>query len=149
MKVILLKDVKNVGKANQIVDVSDGYARNFLFRQKLAVPYTDKSKDVLEQHHELEAIQQEEIKQEAIALKEEIEAITLEFSLKKGSDERVFGSISTKQIADEFTKKYNIKIDKRKIQSDALSGLGYFKITISLHKDVDATITVHISEKGN
>lgn len=149
MKVILIKDVKKVGKANEVVEVSDGYARNFLFRGKLAVPYTDKSKDVLQQQKELEAIHQDEIKEEAIALKEKIEAITLEFSLKKGTNDRVFGSVSTKQVADELNKKHKIKIDKRKIQSDALSGLGYFKLTASIHKDVDAIITVHIVEKGN
>lgn len=149
MKVILLKDVKKVGKANEVVEVSDGYARNFLFRGKLAVPFTDKSKVVLEQHQELKAIKNEEIKEEAIALKEKIEALTLEFSLKLGTNDRVFGSVSTKQIADKLNKKHDIKIDKRKIQSDALSGLGYFKIKTNLHKDVEATITVHITEKGN
>lgn len=149
MKVILLKDVKKVGKANEVVEVSDGYARNFLFRQKLAVQYTQTSKDVLQQIKEEEAVQLENIKEEAIALKNKIEALTLEFKLKKGSKDRVFGSISTKQIADELDKKHGIKIDKRKIQSEPLGGFGYFKITTNLHKDVEATITVHISEQGS
>ena len=147
MKVILLNDVKKVGKAGEIVDVSDGYARNFLFRQKLAVPLTDKSKDVLNQQKQIDAKEQENIKEEAQKLKGKIEEITLVFNLKKGANDKVFGSISTKQISDELEKKYNIKVDKRKIKSSALSELGVFKITISLHKDVDAVATIHIKEQ--
>jgi large subunit ribosomal protein L9 len=147
MKVILLNDVKNVGKSGDVVEVSDGYARNFLFRQKLAVPLTDKSKDVLNQQKEVDAKEKENIKEEALKLKNKIEELTLEFNLKKGANEKVFGSISTKQISDELEKKYAIKVDKRKIKSSALSELGVFKITISLHKDVDAVATIHIKEQ--
>jgi large subunit ribosomal protein L9 len=147
MKVILLNDVKKVGKSGEIVEVSDGYARNFLFRQKLAVPLTDKSQDVLNQQKQVDAKEKEDIKEEAQILKNKIEEITLMFYLKKGANEKVFGSISTKQISDEFEKKYNIKVDKRKIKSSALSELGVFKITISLHKDVDAIATIHIKEQ--
>lgn len=147
MKVILLKDVKKVGKEGEVVDVSDGYARNFLFRQKLAVALTEKSKDVLAQQKDQQAKHQQQIKEDAIKLKEEIEKITLTFYLKKGANDKVFGSISTKQISDELESSHDIKIDKRKIQSAALTELGVFKIEVGLHKDVNATITVHIKEQ--
>lgn len=147
MKVILLKDVKKVGKANEVVDVSDGYARNFLFRQKLAVQVSEKSMDVLNQQKEDVALQKQEIKEESLEVKEKIEKLKLEFALKTGSKNRVFGSISTKQIADELEKKHNIKIDKRKIKSDALSELGTFNVEIELHKEVKATCKVIIKEQ--
>jgi len=147
MKVILLKDVKNVGKANEVVEVSDGYARNFLFRQKLAVQLTEKSKDVLSQQKEEEALVQQEVKEKAIELKEKIKQLTLVFKLKTGDQGRVFGSISTKQISDELLKKHDIKVDKRKIKSDALGELGVFNIDIELHKEVTATLKVHIKEQ--
>ncbi len=147
MKVILLNDVKKVGKKGEVVEVSDGYARNFLFRQKLAVPLTDKSMDVLNQQKQDHAHELQHIKEDALKLKEQIEKTTLTFTLKKGANEKVFGSVSTKQISDEFTNKYNIKVDKRKIQSSAISELGEFKITISLHKDVDAIATIQVKEQ--
>lgn len=147
MKVILLKDVKKVGKANEVVEVSDGYARNFLFRQKLAVQMSEKSLDVLNQQKEEVALHQQEIKEESLQVKEKIENIVLEFTLKTGSEGRVFGSVSTKQIADELEKKHNIKIDKRKIKSEALSELGAFNIEIELHKEVKATCKVIIKEQ--
>ncbi len=147
MKVILLKDVKKVGKANEVVDVSDGYARNFLFRQKLAVQVSEKSMDVLNQQKEDVALQKQEIKQESLEVKEKIEELMLDFTLKTGSKNRVFGSISTKQIADELEKKHNIKIDKRKIKSEVLSELGTFNVEIELHKEVKATCKVIIKEQ--
>lgn len=147
MKVILLKDVNKVGKANEVVDVSDGYARNFLFRQKLAVQVTDKSMDVLNQQKEEKNVQKQEIKQESMKIKEQIEALTLEFTLKTGANNKVFGSISTKQIGNELEKKHNIKVDKRKINSQALSELGTFNVKIELHKEVIATCKVIIKEQ--
>jgi large subunit ribosomal protein L9 len=147
MKVILLKDVKKVGKANEVVEVSDGYARNFLFRQKLAVQVSDKSMDVLNQQKEEVKQQQEEVIQESKKLKEKIESLTLHFTLKVGSNNRVFGSVSTKQIADVLEKVHKIKVDKRKIKSEALSELGTFKLEIELHKEVTATCKVIIKEQ--
>jgi|SRR5690554_4209826 len=147
MKVILLKDVKKVGKANEVVEVSDGYARNFLFRQKLAVQVSDKSMDVLNQQKEEVKQQQEEVIQESKKLKEKIESLTLHFTLKVGSNNRVFGSVSTKQITDVLEKVHKIKVDKRKIKSEALSELGTFKLEIELHKEVTATCKVIIKEQ--
>ncbi len=142
MKVILLKDVKKVGKANEIVEVSDGYARNFLFRQKLAVAVTDQSMDILKQQKAEEASQQATIKAEAEATKVKMETLVLEFKLKVGENQKVFGSVSTKQISDELLKLHDIKVDKRKIHSDALSELGVFHIDVELHKEVHAKLKV-------
>lgn len=142
MKVILLKDVKKVGKANEIVEVSDGYARNFLFRQKLAVAVTDQSMDILKQQQAEEASQQATIKAEAEATKVKMETLVLEFKLKVGENQKVFGSVSTKQISDELLKLHDIKVDKRKIHSDALSELGVFHIDVELHKEVHAKLKV-------
>lgn len=148
MKVILLEDVKKVGKKGDVVKVADGYGQNFLIKNKLAVRETDTSKKVLdhqiEQQKELEA----QRKEEAEKVKEVIEALTLEFKLKSGKDGRTFGSISTKNIVEELREKHGIKVDKRKfIDAHTVGALGYTKMKIELYKGVIATISVHLSEK--
>lgn len=146
MKVILLKDVKNVGKKDQIVDVSDGYARNFLFRQNLAVVASTKSLDDLKENQNQEKARLEAIKAEAVELKKKMENITLTFSLKAGKEGKTFGSISTKQIG-EALELAGYKLDKRKILSDPLASLGMHKVKIELHKDVTVTINCAVKEE--
>ena len=146
MKVILLKDVKNVGKKDQIVDVSDGYARNFLFRQNLAVIASSKSLDDLKENQNQEKARLEAIKAEAVELKKKMENITLSFSLKAGKEGKTFGSISTKQIG-EALEQAGFKLDKRKILSDPLASLGMHKVKIELHKDVTVTINCAVKEE--
>jgi len=146
MKVILLKDVKNVGKKDQIVEVSDGYARNFLFRQNLAVIANSKSLDDLKENQSQEKARLEAIKAEAVELKKKMENITLTFSLKAGKEGKTFGSISTKQIG-EALEQAGFKLDKRKILSDPLASLGMHKVNIELHKDVTVTITCAVKEE--
>lgn len=148
MKVILLADVKKVGKKGDVVKVADGYGQNFLINNKLAVQETNTSKKVLERQNEQK--QQEELENIAKAkeLKKEIEAMTLEFTLKSGKDGKTFGSISTKHIVEELKNKHNIKVDKRKfIEARPIGALGYTKMKIELYKGVIATINVHLSEK--
>ncbi|HBS91329.1 MAG TPA: 50S ribosomal protein L9 [Erysipelotrichaceae bacterium] len=144
MKVILLKDVKNIGKKGETVNVSDGHARNFLIPNKLALVATEKSLEVLSQQKEDAKAKIEEQRQEAIILKDKLANITLDFQLKTGEDGRVFGSISTKQVAEELMKKHGIQVDKRKINSGPVNTLGLNRLPVELFKDVEGTIVVRI-----
>ena len=148
MEVILLVDVKKVGKKNQTVKVSDGYANNFLLKQKLAVPVSKKSVEILEEQKETARINEENNKKDAQALAERLKDITLEFTAKVGKDSKLFGSISLKQVEEEIKKQFNITIDKRKfIDKGPLDMLGIYKLRIELYKGVIGEIKVHISER--
>ncbi|MBT2684854.1 50S ribosomal protein L9 [Bacillus sp. ISL-37] len=147
MKVIFLKDVKGKGKKGEIKNVADGYAHNFLIKQGLAVEANQAAMSSLNaQQKKEEKVAQQEL-EDAKALKEKLEKVTVELSAKSGEDGRLFGSITSKQIADELQKANGIKLDKRKIElQDAIRTLGYTKVPVKLHKDVLATLNVHIKE---
>ena len=148
MKVILLKDVKNVGKKDQVVEVSDGYANNYLIKNRLAVMYSNKSREILEKQQENARIEEQKKEARAKEVANELKNITLEFALSAGKDNRVFGSISYKQVEDELKSKHNIIIDKRKILSnEKLDALGFHTLMIELYKGVIGEIRVHISER--
>ena len=148
MKVILLKDVKKLGKKDQIVVVSDGYASNYLFPNKLAVPVTNKSKEILDKQQLDARIAMENAKKEAELLKEKLKDIVVVFKSKVGKDGKMFGSISSKQIEEEMFKQHNIKIDRRKfIDKEPLNSLGMYRIQIELFKGVIGVINVHIVEE--
>jgi len=145
MKIILIEDVKNVGKKGELKEVADGYARNFLIRNRLAVEATAHSKAILEQQKQDKIDQEVEDIKKAEALKEKLTAITLVFPVKTGEGGKVFGSISSKQIAEELVKKHQITIDKRKILDNGpFNDLGYSDIRIELHKKVIGTIKIHL-----
>lgn len=146
MKVILLSDVKKVGKKGEVVDVSDGYAKNFLLKQKLGVLPSDTALNILDNQKKDEALRQQELKAEAERLKEIIEKKEFVFRVKSGTDGRISNSISTKAIAEELAKQ-NIKIDKRKIIDTApISHLGYSHVKVELYKGVIADIKVLVKE---
>ena len=148
MEVILLADVKKVGKKNQTVKVSDGYANNYLLKNKLAVPVSKKSVEILANQQENARIAEENAKKEAQKLAERLKDITVELSLKVGKDGKTFGSISPKQVEEEMKAKYGIEIDKRKfIDRGPMDSLGYYKLRIELHKGVIGEVKVHISGK--
>ena len=149
MKVILLKDVKKLGKKDAIVDVSDGYASNYLFPNKLAVPVTNKSKEILSKQQEDARIAEENAKKAAQELAKKLESIEVLFTTKVGKEGKMFGSISLKQIEEAALSQLGIQIDKRKfIDKGPLDSLGIYRLRIELHKGVVGTVKVHIVEEG-
>ena len=143
MKVILKQDVKKVGKKGQIVEVSDGYARNFLIARGLAVE-TKKSLEILGEEKKIEAAEEKKREEAAKATAETLEGMTLDFHVRSGVEGKVFGSVSTKQIAQELMKK-GITIDKKKILDTApIQSLGVTKVRVELHKNVIGTIKVRL-----
>ena len=146
MKVILLADVKKVGKKDQTVEVSDGYANNFLFPRHLAVPLSKKSAEVLETQQEERKEQAAKMKADAEALAKKLEGITLTFKVKTGREGKLFGAVSLKQVAEELAK-LGIDIDKRKfVDKGPLDELGFHHIGVELYKGVIGK--VHVEIKG-
>ena len=144
MKVILKQDVKKVGKKGQIVEVSDGYARNFLIARGLAVAETKKSLEILGEEKKIEAAEEKKREEAAKATAETLEGMTLDFHVRSGVEGKVFGSVSTKQIAQELMKK-GITIDKKKLLDTApIQSLGVTKVRVELHKNVIGTIKVRL-----
>ena len=147
MKVILLSDVKKVGKKGEIVEVSDGYGRNFLLNKKLAVLATKKSMEILDEQNLQHDLEEKQKEADAQALKQKLTKITLEFHVKTGEGGRVFGSVSTKQIVEQLQRVHAIKIEKRKfIDTDAITSLGYTDVKADLYKNkVIGVIRVHVN----
>ena len=143
----MLVDVKGKGKRGEVKDFPNGYA-NFLIKNKQAMDATPANMNKLKQQQAEEAKQAELKLEEAKALKIEVEQKTVIVKVKSGDNGRVFGSVSTKQIAEEFEKQFKIKLDKRKMDlEDPIRGLGMARVPIHLHPEVVATINVQIKEK--
>ncbi|ADI28369.1 50S ribosomal protein L9 [Geobacillus sp. G4] len=148
MKVIFLKDVKGKGKKGEIKDVADGYANNFLFKQGLAIEATPANIKALEAQKQKEQRQAAEELANAKKLKEELEKLTVEIPAKAGEGGRLFGSITSKQIAEALQAQHGLKLDKRKIElADAIRSLGYTNVPVKLHPEVTATLKVHVKEQ--
>lgn len=148
MKVIFLEDVKGKGKKGEVKDVSVGYAQNFLLKNKLAVEATPANLSKLKGEQKRAEKDAAAELAEAKALKEKVEKVTVEMKAKSGEGGRLFGSITTKQIADALAKKEGIKVDRRRMElPDAIRSLGYTNIPIKLHVDVTATLKVHVTEE--
>lgn len=145
MKVLLLKDVKNLGKKGAVCNVADGYAQNFLFKNGLAVQASEKAKEIREQEIEKEKQDEQRRVEEATKNKVVLENTMVTFKAKAGKDGRMFGNISTKQVAEELTKITKINIDKRKITSDVtINAFGVTNVNIELHKKVIAKVKVQV-----
>ena len=147
MKVILLSDVKKLGKKGDIVEVSDGYGRNFLLNKNLAVMATKKSMEILDEQNLQHDLEEKQKEADAEDLKKQLAKITLEFHVKTGEVGRVFGSVSTKQIVAQLHETYGIHVDKRKvIDNDAITSLGYTDVKVDLYRNkVIGTIRVHVN----
>lgn len=148
MKIILLKDVKNVGKKDEVKEVSDGYARNFLIKNKMAVAYTKTSEKILDQQKEEHRIHEDQLKAEALVISEKLKDTPVEFMLSTGKEGQVFGSVSSKQIAEGLAKK-GIKVDKRKIHLDQpVASLGTTRVKVDLYRgQVIGEIAVKVKAK--
>jgi len=147
MKVIFIKDLKNQGKKNEIKEVSDGYAQNYLIKNGYAVKYTKTSNERLNDDLEKNRQEDEKNKEFANKLKEQLEKENIKFIVKTGNNGKVFGNISSKQIQDELKKK-NYDIDKKKIKIDlALNTLGCHYVEIELYKNIKAKLQVELNEK--
>jgi large subunit ribosomal protein L9 len=149
MKVILLKDVKKQGKKGDVVEVADGYANNYLIKNNLAEPATSGNLKQLEAQKESVREEEEAELAEAQRQKEVLEEDGNDIKIyeKASDDGRLFGSVTTMQIADEIENQLGIKVDKRKIEMKVpMRALGSQKMTVKLHTDVTATITVHVLE---
>lgn len=146
MKVIFIKDLKKQGKVNEVKEVSDGYATNYLIKNGYAVKYTKTSSDILNNDIKKKELLEKEAIEEANKVKELLEKITLEFRVTANNG-KVFGSISNKNIALELKKK-GIIVDKKLIVTDGtLSTLGTHIVTVNLHKKVKAELRVVLLEK--
>ena len=147
MKVILLEDVKTLGKKGEIVNVNDGYARNFILPKKLGMEATAKNMNDLKLHKANEEKVAQEILQEAKELAAKLEAGKVEVSIKVGEGGRTFGSVSSKEIAAAVKEQMGYEIDKKKIQlKDAIKGLGEHGVPVKLHPKVTAELKVIVRE---
>lgn len=147
MKVILLQDVKGTGKKGELVEVSDGYARNFLLPKKVAKKATAQAMSELKNAEESKAFKIEEDKKAANATKAVIENKSLNITAKAGQGGRLFGSVTAKEIAQELKKQLNINVDKRKISLDAdIKAFGTYNADIKLYTGIVAKLKVVVTE---
>ena len=145
MKVIFIKDLKKQGKINEIKEVSDGYATNYLIKNGYAVKYTKTSSNILNQDIKKKEQEEKENIKKAEELKKKLETLSISFKVSSNKG-KVFGSISSKQIAEELEKK-GIKIEKKQIHGQNLNTLGMHEVEIYLHKKVIAKLHVQLIEK--
>lgn len=149
MKVIFLQDVRGKGKRGEVKDLPDGYAQNFLIKQGKAKAATKGAMSQLKGQQEAEEKREAEVKAEAeqLKLKLEDDATVVELTAKVGTDGRLFGAISSKQIIQALSKQYDIKLDKHKMElNEPIKMMGYVNVPVKLHQDITATIRVHVSE---
>lgn len=136
MKVILLQDVKKQGKKDQIIEVSDGYANNFLIKNNLAVPYSKRSKEILDSEITKRNDEEQAYIDKCNEIRKKIEGKEFSFKVKTGKEDRVFGTVSTKQIAEELNK-LGFNIDKKMIElTTSMDSLGTHNVKLKLHKKV-------------
>ena len=147
MKIILLEDVKGVGKKGQTINASDGYARNFILPKKLGVEATPANMNTLKLQQKAEEKRKAEELAQARAAAEKLENLTVNIAVKTGEGGKLFGSVTNKEIATALEKQYGLKIDKKKIVlADQIKMVGERHVEVKLHPQVTAELKVKITE---
>lgn len=145
MKVILTQDVKGVGKKDQILEVNDGYARNFLIPKKLGVQASTANLALLKSKQDSRDFKRQEDKKEAEQIKEKLEKIRLDIKVKSGENGKIFGGVTSKEISDVLKDKYSINIDKKKIElKETIKTVGITKVDIKLFEGVIGKVKVNV-----
>lgn len=147
MKVILLKDVKSMGKKGDTVNASDGYARNYLFPRGLAQEATEGNLHILNNKKEAERRQKLAEIEAAQKLAESLKGKEIKLTVKSGENGRLFGSITGKDIADELNKKFKVNVDKKKVVVDTIRQLGTYDVEVKLYPEISTKIKLVVSEK--
>jgi len=148
MKVILLQDVKSVGKKGDIIDANDGYARNFLIPKKMGVPANAENMNTLKLQKSNEAKVAQEQLEEAQNFAKELESKEVVLAIKAGEGGKTFGSVSSKEIANAYKEQCGITIDKKKIQlPESIKNFGVYEVKIKLHPKVTGTLKVKVKEQ--
>ena len=145
MKVILLENVKGVGKKDEIINANDGYARNFLLPKKLAVEANNQNLAKLKSKQESNEHKKMTEKQEAEDFAKKLEKIILKIQVKAGENGKIFGGVTAKEIAEQLQKQHNFKVDKKKIDlKETIKQTGMFNIDLKLYEGVNAKLKIHI-----
>ena len=150
MKVILLQDDKTLGKKGDVVNAKEGYARNFLFPKKVAIEATPANMKILENQRKLQEQKEQEILAEAKKIEEELVKITIVIKTKTGENGKLFGSITTKEIAELLKETHNIDIDKRKLElEESIKSVGNYTVKVKLHAKVTAKLNVIVTNANS
>ena len=148
MKVILLDNIKGVGKKDEIINASDGYARNFLFPKKLAVEANNENMSKLNNKKEAANYKKDVEKQKAEDLSKKLKGIMLKIKVKSGENGKIFGGVTAKEISENLKEQYGFEIDKKKIElKDTIKTLGEFNVTVKLFEGVIANLRVEVISK--
>lgn len=146
MKVILQQEVKKLGKKGEIIEVSEGYARNYLLPQKLAIPATNTNINTVSQQKASEERKQKRMLEEAQMLAAQMSKLEVTIGVKSGEGGKLFGSVTGKDIADALKQQHSVDSDKRKVDvKDAIKSVGTYPVSIKIHPEVSTKIQVHIT----
>ena len=147
MKVVLLADVKGSGKKDQIVEVSDGYARNFLFPKKLAIPADNQAINIIKKKEASQAHKVEVERAEARDIAAKLENAIVKIETGAGADDRLYGAVTSKDVVEALKAQHGITVDKRKVTMDPIKTLGKYTPAVKLYADISGTIHVHVVRK--